>query len=176
MEKMMALVAILMQNLLGAESARWAAAFQGFMENPWKTVENLLTPTTFGSAIQPPFDGCVLVEDGPGDELPDLSQLELQPILQGEEASISFKEAVSRSKDWGQRAALALRDAGNADQIPESVWKVGEYVVCGKTVWRRPYGPSCAWYVFRSEFGFYCYYVWFAGAVHSGGRRLVPRK
>lgn len=136
-----------------------------------------LTPTTFGPEIQPPFKDAVLVEDGPGDDSLDISELkELLPILNEGEEIISFQEAVSRSKDWGQRAAFALRDARNAGKISKEVWPVGTYIVCGKTVWRRPDGRYYGWYVYRIEVGFYCDYVWFDDKVDSDGRRLPPRK
>jgi hypothetical protein len=137
-------------------------------------LNSTLTPTTYGLEIQPPFGGCVLVEDGPGDDLLDISQLELLPILNEGEKFIFFQEAVSRSKDWGQRAAFALRDAGNAGKISKEVWPVGQYVVCGKTIWRGPRGLRYGWFVDRDEGGFYCVCDWFDGEVRSSGRRLPP--
>ena len=143
------------------------------------TVMIPLTPTTFGLEITPPFPdegGWDLIADGPGDELLDITKMQQSPILVGDEPVITMEEAANRSKDWGQRAAFALRDAGNAKKISEEVFPVGTYGVCGKTQWRhRRSGKVYAWYVYRNASGFYCDYGWFSDDVHSSGRRLSSK-
>ncbi|MBI4092479.1 MAG: hypothetical protein HY420_00985 [Candidatus Kerfeldbacteria bacterium] len=100
----------------------------------------ILTPTTYGEAIAPPFadeGGWDLIADGPGYDLLDLTKIRLLPMLQGDEKSTTFAEAVRRSPEFGQRAAFRLRDEGNAGKISLEVFPVNTYAVCGKTQWRR---------------------------------------
>lgn len=141
--------------------------------------KGLLTPTRFGPAISPPFPSAELIADGPGDEelVANIGQLKLVNILEpGDPEYISFEEACRRGSinpatNWGQRAAFALRDAGNAGKISEEIWSVGTYVVCPKTHWRGPgSGSVYAWYVIRNEDGFNCNYNWFGNNVNRNGQ------
>lgn len=139
--------------------------------------KGLLLSTRYGAVITPTFDGAELIADGSDDELiAGIDRgIKLSDILTKSDGDyVSFEEACKRGSvnpatNWGQRAAFALRDAGNAGKFSKSVWPVGKYVVCGKTRWRNPLdGLVFAWYVIRSEDGFRCDYRWFG---HSVGRR-----
>ena len=73
--------------------------------------KNVLTPITFGSAIQSPFEGAILDQDGPGDEAFDISKLVLVAILTDADPQyITMEEAVQRGQvnNWGQRLAFRL--------------------------------------------------------------------
>ncbi len=167
-------------KLASDDGSEWWAAFKKFLrkENSWIP----LTPTTYGLAILPPFANAELVADGPGDDTLNLATMRLLPILRNEEnGRISFEEAVRRSTvnpqtNWGQRAASAVRDSGNAGKISLEVWPVGLYAICGKTVWRRRDGYRYALCVIRCGDGFYYSYRWFADDVNFGGRLLSSRK
>ncbi|MDO8584907.1 MAG: hypothetical protein Q7R85_02160 [bacterium] len=136
-----------------------------------------LTPTTFGPLIQPPFvdeGGWDLIADGP-DEL-DIANVRQLPMLEGDETVIKYEEAVRRSREFGQRAAFRIRDAGNAGKISKEVFPVDTYAPCGKTVWRHRQGGRCyAWYVDRDASGFCCLCGWFSDVVDSSSRRLVSK-
>lgn len=141
--------------------------------------KGLLMPTRYGSEITPPFPGAELIADGAGDEelIAGIDRIKLTDILTAQDSTyISYEEACKRGSanpatNWGQRAAFALRDAGNAGKISKEVWQVGKYVVCGKTRWRRPrFGGVYAWYVFRGVGGFGCSCDWFGGYVGRDGR------
>lgn len=144
-----------------------------------KLLAGVLIPTTYGPAISPPFNGAELIADGPGDAelVAGIARIKLLPILTvGDRESIRFEEACRRGSanpatNWGQRAAFALRDAGNAGKISKEVWPVGQYVVCPRTHWRDPqYGFVCVWDVYRDEGGFFCRYRWFGNSVDRDGR------
>ena len=146
-----------------------------------KTLDGILTPTTYGTAIMPPFDGAILDEDGPGDETFDVSRLMLIPILKDEENQTTVKEAVRKGQansgtNWGERAAFVVREAGNAGKISLEVWPVGCYALFTKTIWRDRDDSRYAWCVFRSEGGFTCGYRWFTFVVNASGRFPSLRK
>ncbi len=152
-----------------------AEAFAKAMEGEM----DVLARIRFGQRIFPPFNGAELVADGPGDEelVAGIDRLKLVDILTGPgDDYISFKEACKRGSanpatNWGQRAAFALRDAGNAGMISTEVFPVGEYVVFPKTRWLDPQRDRiCVWVVVRSEGGFSCDYHWFGTSVTRRGR------
>ena len=66
-----------------------------------------------------------------------ISRIQLLPALQpGDGDVIRFGEACDRAEanpetSWGQRAAFAVRDAGNRGEISKEVWPVGVYAVFG---------------------------------------------
>lgn len=141
--------------------------------------KGLLLPTRYGAVIAAPFDGAELIADGSDDELiAGIDRgIKLSAILTDRDGTyISFEEACKRGSanpatNWGQRAAFALRDAGNADKISKKVWPVGKYVVCGKTRWRDPQdGNVYAWFVIRLGDGFSCDYIWFDDNVRRLGQ------
>ncbi|PIR86838.1 MAG: hypothetical protein COU11_03200 [Candidatus Harrisonbacteria bacterium CG10_big_fil_rev_8_21_14_0_10_49_15] len=108
-----------------------------------------------------------------------ISRIQLLPALQpGDGDVIRFGEACDRAEanpetSWGQRAAFAVRDAGNRGEISKEVWPVGVYAVFGKTRWRSPRnGRVCAWYVIRDGDGFDCDDVWVDNFVDARGRFL----
>ena len=138
---------------------------------------DILTPTTHGPAIEPPFNGAVLIEDGVDPDF-DISCLKLLPV----EGCATVEEIVclGQSKpetNWSQRVALKVYAAGNAGQISKEVWPVGVCAYFTKTVWRGPAGRDrYVWYVIRYEDGFYCDCLWFDYDVDSDDRLPSSRK
>lgn len=138
-------------------------------------LKNVLTPTTYGSELESPFNNATLVTDGPGDDKFDITQLKLVDILTADDPDcITMEEAVRRGQkncdwNWGQRLAFKIRDEEKAGKISTDVWPVGLYAVCSKTVWQRG-GDRCAWCVVRGEDGFFCDWNWFGHEVDSGSR------
>ena len=158
---------------------RWFAELTDPDFDPAQFEMGALTPMTYGAVITPPFDGAELIADGSDEELiAGIDRgIKLSDILTKSDGDhISFKEACKRgtvnpATNWGQRAAFALRDAGNAGKFSKSVWPVGKYVVCGKARWRNPqYGDVYAWCVVRNEDGFSCYSYWFGFSVNRHGQ------
>lgn len=146
--------------------------------------KGLLLPTRYGSEIPPPLKDGELIADGAGDEelIAGIDRIKLDPILTAADGSyISFEEACNRgtknpATNWGQRAAFALRDAGNAGKISKEVWPVGEEVICGKTRWRSPPDHYVyAWYVIRNEDRFDCYCRSFGSHVLGNARFVSLR-
>jgi len=150
-----------------------------FIEADAALEKGLLVPTRYGSEISPPLPGAELIADGAGDEelIAGIDRIKLTNILTKQDgAYISFEEACKRGSanpatNWGQRAAFALRDAGNAGRISLETWPVGKYVPCPKTRWRNPQdGNVYVWCVIRSELGFGCGCDWFGDSVDSDGQ------
>lgn len=131
-----------------------------------------LTPTTYGRRIYLTFysPGAKLVEDGP-DEIPEISRIRLRPACRDRRKKFSVAKALARARanpktNWGQRAAEAVCDAGNAGKISKKIWPVGKYAIFGKTIWLTRSGGRHPCFVFRTKTGFDVYHSsWFTNEI-----------